>query len=135
MLSRSHLITLKHLRPSSYIQASFLNSLIDISVKYELNKALCNNAFEHLNVSYNYTKYFNTNNPDDYIGTYRLPVEQESELRYINNVIYNFIEQILEEYNIQTKFIDNSVTVLNISSNLLNSSTLVISAEVFLDAK
>jgi len=129
MLTKTHLITLNHLKSTTFNKAVFINELLDVSVKYTLTKVIDNIYIDKYNVTYNYKRVY-SNSDLDYLNiNYMLTDKEDQELLYINHTLYKFLEQILEEFRILCKVRNN--LIINISSCTLNSVTLVVTAEVF----
>jgi len=127
MLSKSVLINIKHLKPKNIQQAIIIQELLKGIVCFLIERKLINEAYVHLEITYNYSSIkADLLDIDSTIPVFS--IIEEHELTSIKHFINKAIEEFIDEFYMYNKRFPNNI--LNFNSCLINTDTFILSAEV-----
>lgn len=123
MLNKSVVVGLNKIKPRSIYEAKKLLNLLQSTTVYIIRKVLCNLAYSHLNVYFNYD--YSLNVSENEFDLYNIDVTEYSSITYI---LERNIETQIEEFNIYSKQKRN--LCLNFNVVIMNGSNFIISSEI-----
>lgn len=129
MLNKSVFIGINSLQPGTFDDAIILKEVLETMVCCQIRKALTANGHDHLIVCYNYDPY-NVDLCINNVINFQATCCDEIELRKLNAIVNQVVEEAIDEFYFHNKQDPNSV--LNFNSCLINKNNFIVSIELLL---
>lgn len=129
MLNKSVFIGISSLQPGTFDDAIVIKEVLETMVCCQIRKVLTDLHYDDLIVCYDYDPY-NVDLCVNNVINYQLTCCDEVELRKINAIVNNTVDEAVHEFHTHHKYDPNSV--LNFNSCLINKNTFIVSMELLL---